>query len=104
MDVERSGAPDPEPGQPHARLPCPWHLSVVQVVRSDAFAGVERYMCQVANGLAARGHHLTVIGGDPGRMRAELSEPVDYRPATTVLGHGPGPGRATPASTSSTST
>jgi glycosyltransferase involved in cell wall biosynthesis len=60
-------------------------FSVVQVVRSDAFAGVERYMCQVANGLASRGHRLTVIGGDPGRMRSELSDQVDHREAATVI-------------------
>jgi glycosyltransferase involved in cell wall biosynthesis len=60
-------------------------LSVVQVVRSGGFAGVERYMCQVSNGLAARGHHLTVIGGDPARMRSELDSAVDFLPATTLL-------------------
>ncbi len=73
MEVEssRSGQPGP--------------LSVVQVVRSNAFAGVERYMCQVANGLVSRGHHLSVIGGDPARMHTELDGRVDYRPAETVL-------------------
>jgi glycosyltransferase involved in cell wall biosynthesis len=86
MDVE-NGPPDPEPDAASrpvtASVP---HLRVVQVVRSDAFAGVERYMCQVSNGLTARGHHLTVIGGDPGRMQAELSGQIEYLPATTVLG------------------
>ncbi len=86
MDVESNGS-----GPPHRRLgPGPRSvpgspLSVVQVVRSDAFAGVERYMCQVSNGLASRGHHLTVIGGDAARMRSELGDQVDYRRATTVV-------------------
>ena len=73
MDVERNGAPDQDAG-PASRpsTVSGRNLSVVQVVRSDAFAGVERYLCQVANGLDSRGHHLTVIGGDPDRMRAEL--------------------------------
>jgi glycosyltransferase involved in cell wall biosynthesis len=59
-------------------------LSVVQVVRSDAFAGVERYICQVSNGLARRGHHPVVVGGDPDRMRSELSDGIEFLPATTV--------------------
>ena len=52
MDVERNGPPDQDAGA--AARPSTVsgrNLSVVQVVRSDAFAGVERYMCQVANGL-----------------------------------------------------
>ena len=47
-------------------------LRIAHVVVTDAFAGVERYVCQVANGLADRGHQVDVIGGDPERMRAEL--------------------------------
>jgi glycosyltransferase involved in cell wall biosynthesis len=62
----------------------PEHLSVVQVVRSDAFAGVERYICQVANELVGRGHHVVAIGGDPGRMRTELRSEVAHRPAASV--------------------
>ena len=72
-------APLRTPGPPTSAL------SVVQVVRSNAFAGVERYMCQVANGLVSRGHHLTVVGGDPDRMHSELDGLVDYRAADTVL-------------------
>jgi glycosyltransferase involved in cell wall biosynthesis len=59
-------------------------LSIVQVVRSDAFAGVERYICQVANGLTSRGHRVVAIGGDTARMRSELSEAVGHCPATSV--------------------
>jgi glycosyltransferase involved in cell wall biosynthesis len=74
--------PDRTPGAGEPPRPAP--LSVVQVVRSDAFAGVERYICQVANELVARGHHVVAIGGDPGRMRAELRSEVAHRPATSV--------------------
>ena len=75
-----------DPGRdPGSRAAPVGRLSIIQAVRSDAFAGVERYMCQVSNGLASRGHHLMVIGGDPDRMHSELSSQVDYRTATTVL-------------------
>jgi len=59
-------------------------LSIVHIVLTGAFAGVERYVCQVANGLAGRGHRVEVIGGDPLRMRNELIPSVDHRPATSV--------------------
>ena len=92
MEVESSGSGQPgrRPGggsgpAPEPRAAPTSALSVVQVVRSNAFAGVERYMCQVANGLVSRGHHLTVIGGDPDRMHSELDSRVDYRAAETVL-------------------
>ncbi len=86
MDVERNGAPDQDAGAvARPSTVSGRNLSVVQVVRSDAFAGVERYLCQVANGLDSRGHHLTVIGGDPDRMEAELHDEVEYRPASTVI-------------------
>jgi GT2 family glycosyltransferase/glycosyltransferase involved in cell wall biosynthesis len=60
-------------------------LRIAHVVVTDAFAGVERYICQVANGLALRGHQVDVIGGAPARMRAELDHTVVHRPATTVV-------------------
>ena len=66
-------APDQEP------------LSVVQVVVTDAFAGVERYVCRVANVLAARGHRVTTIGGDPERMQAELEGSARNLPASTLI-------------------
>lgn len=58
--------------------------SVVHVVRSDAFAGVERYILDTANELANRGWNVSVIGGDPSSMRAQLDERVGHRPAATV--------------------
>lgn len=60
-------------------------LRVAHVVVTDAFAGVERYVCQVANGLAARGHQVDIIGGAPDRMRAELDHTVAHHPAATLV-------------------
>jgi len=60
-------------------------LRIVHVVVTDAFAGVERYICQVANGLRARGHDVDVVGGARDRMRAELDPAVTYRSASSLL-------------------
>jgi len=57
---------------------------IVHVVRSDGFAGVERYVCTVANELSRRGHRVRVVGGDPARMVAELDEGVAHSPAASV--------------------
>ena len=59
-------------------------LRIVHVVVTDAFAGVERYICQVANELSARGHQVDVIGGQPQRMRAELDHTVAHHPAASL--------------------
>ena len=59
-------------------------LEIVHIVRSDSFAGVERYICGVANGLVSRGHRVRVIGGDPKRMVLELDESVRHTPAVSV--------------------
>ncbi|MGH9079506.1 MAG: glycosyltransferase [Acidimicrobiales bacterium] len=59
-------------------------LSVTHVVVTDAFAGVERYVCRVADELARRGHAVTAVGGDPRRMRAELDRRVAFRPARSL--------------------
>ncbi len=72
---------DPSPGAGRAELP----HSVAHVVLTDGFAGVERYVCQVAGGLVARGHAVTVVGGDPVRMRAELHAEVTHRPASSLV-------------------
>jgi glycosyltransferase involved in cell wall biosynthesis len=56
----------------------------VQAVRSDAFAGVERYVTTAANELNRRGHRVHVIGGDPNRMPLELSEEVGYSPGSST--------------------
>ena len=56
-------------------------LTVVHVVVTDGFAGVERYVCQVAEALDRRGHRIHTIGGDPVRMRSELPDTVSNRRA-----------------------
>ena len=82
-DVTRPGSP--AVGSPAgATRTASSRPAVVQVVISDAFAGVERYVCQVSNGLVGRGHEVTVVGGDPERMRRELDPRVDHRPATSI--------------------
>ena len=58
-------------------------LRITHAVRSDSFAGVERYVSEVATELAARGHVVTVIGGDPALMRSALPAEVTYRAAST---------------------
>jgi glycosyltransferase involved in cell wall biosynthesis len=57
---------------------------VVHVVRSDAFAGVERYIAATASELAARGWPVTVVGGEPAAMRRSLPAEVEFRPASGV--------------------
>ena len=59
-------------------------LEIAHVVRGDTFAGVERYVCVVANALSERGHHVKVVGGDP-RMRGELHEDVGYAAAASTF-------------------
>jgi glycosyltransferase involved in cell wall biosynthesis len=59
-------------------------LRVVHAVVTENFAGVERYVCDVANGLSSRGHQVEVIGGAPDRMRAELDHTVAFHPAATL--------------------
>lgn len=59
---------------------------VAQVVRSDAFAGVERYLATVSAELVGRGIEVTVIGGDPARMEAAFGGvPVRHVPAASTL-------------------
>jgi len=60
-------------------------LAVVHVVLTSEFAGVERYVAQVAGTLSERGHRVHTIGGDQTRMRAELPSAVSVHPATTLV-------------------
>ncbi len=59
-------------------------LNVTHAVRSDSFAGVERYVCEVVNELVARGHCVKVIGGAPERMSAELDPKVTHLRASST--------------------
>lgn len=56
----------------------------MQLVCSDGFAGVERYVSKTAAGLARAGVRVTVIGGDPASMRAALGTAVDFIPAASM--------------------
>lgn len=68
------------------RLPSSRHLRIIQLVCTDAFAGVERYVCLLANGLASSGCSVVVVGGNQERMRQELSGAVEsLYPARNVL-------------------
>ncbi len=61
-------------------------LHIRHLVRSDGFAGVERYLTYVAPELAGRGHQVSVLGGEPELMRAALDDtPVTYLPADSLL-------------------
>ncbi len=61
-------------------------MRVVHVVSSDRFAGVERYIAYAAPALVERGWEVTVVGGDPAVMRAELGGAgVAYLPARNVV-------------------
>lgn len=48
-------------------------LRIVHAVRSDGFAGVERYIAVLAAEQARRGHQVVAIGGDQPAMRAALT-------------------------------
>lgn len=78
------------PGQRLLPLVCPSikvsRLHIRHLVRSDGFAGVERYLTYVAPELARRGHQVSVVGGAPGAMDQALAgSEVDFMPASTVV-------------------
>src|SRR4051812_44876068 len=77
-----SQRPDEAAGQ--ARTLMIEDVLVAQVIRSDAFAGVERYVCDVSGALAERGWRVKVLGGAVSRMRAELPDSVVHHPAETT--------------------
>ena len=57
--------------------------SVVHVVVTGNFAGVERYVCNTANELAARNWDVSVVGGSPKRMPSVLGTDVRWLPGET---------------------
>ena len=64
----------------------PSRLRVAHVVRSDAFAGVERYITYVAPELARRSIDVLVIGGDQQAMAKALAPlGIPHYPAATTL-------------------
>jgi glycosyltransferase involved in cell wall biosynthesis len=65
----------------------PLHIRLL--VRSDGFAGVERYLTYLAPELAGRGHTVSVVGGEPALMRAALTDSgVTFTPAATTVSVG----------------
>jgi glycosyltransferase involved in cell wall biosynthesis len=60
-------------------------MRIVQVMCTDRFAGIERYVVTLANGLAEHGCSVTVLGGSPTRMPRELSRSVEHwQPTSSV--------------------
>lgn len=60
--------------------------SVVHIVTTANFAGVERYVCNVAGETAGRGWDVAVVGGHPERMPAALGGDVRWEPGATAFG------------------
>src|SRR5665213_2573262 len=58
---------------------------VVHIVTTGHFAGVERYVCDVAAETASRGWDVAVVGGHSTRMPAVLGNRVRWEPGTTPL-------------------
>ena len=61
-------------------------FSVVHVIRSDGFAGVEKHVARLAAAQAERGWRVAVIGGGVGPMRQEWGAArFAHREAVTIL-------------------
>ena len=58
--------------------------SIVHVVATNNFAGVERYITYVAPLQAAAGWNVTVVGGERDSMRRALGTSVRHFPGSTV--------------------
>ena len=69
-------------------------LRITEVVTTDVFAGTERYVAEVSRELGARGHEVTVVGGDPAPMIRWTGPEVRWLPgsspreAVRTLAHG----------------
>ncbi len=59
-------------------------LRVVHLVVTDAFAGTERYVANLAAATVRLGHAVEVIGGNRERMRANLPPEVGVHPAADL--------------------
>jgi glycosyltransferase involved in cell wall biosynthesis len=58
---------------------------VVHIVTTPSFAGVERYVANVASETAARHWEVAVVGGDETAMTRALARPVRWLPGSTPL-------------------
>jgi glycosyltransferase involved in cell wall biosynthesis len=59
--------------------------SVVHVVATANFAGVERYVSDVARETAGRGWDVAVVGGHPEQMPVKLGSTTAWLPGATAL-------------------
>lgn len=59
-------------------------LSVVHVCCTDAFAGVERHVSELAAAQVAAGHRVTVVGGDQKRVQTTAGPKVRVLPGHRV--------------------
>lgn len=53
-------------------------MRILHIVVTGSFAGTERYVCEVGRSCAELGDDVTVVGGDPRRMRGELGDGVRW--------------------------
>ncbi len=57
-------------------------LRILHAIRSDGYAGVERFVARLALAQADAGHAVHVVGGDEPRMRPELDrQGIGFTPA-----------------------
>lgn len=68
-------------------------MRVTHVVVTDAFAGTERYVAEVARRTAERGHDVLVLGGDPATMPGAVA-PAAWQPASGLSAASVGLARA----------
>jgi glycosyltransferase involved in cell wall biosynthesis len=61
-------------------------LHVLHVCCTDAFAGVERHVSELAVAQLAAGHRVTIVGGDPTRVQAVAGPGVQVLPGRGVVG------------------
>ncbi len=57
---------------------------VIHIVATAGFAGVERYVCNVAAATAARGWAVVVVGGDSERMPGAVGDGVRWEPGASA--------------------
>lgn len=58
-------------------------MRISHVLVSDAFAGTERYVCEVTGELVRRGHDVVVVGGSPEAMPGLLAPGITWRPGSS---------------------
>jgi glycosyltransferase involved in cell wall biosynthesis len=56
---------------------------VVHVITTGNFAGAERYVCNIASEMVARGWETSIVGGDPQRLPATVNGDVRWLPGAS---------------------